>query len=46
MKILVIEDEEKLLELIGKRLENEGYKADLTGNGERGLDLALSNDYD
>jgi len=44
--ILIIEDEKKLLGLIGKRLENEGYAAVLEDNGKRGLKTALSSEYD
>ena len=46
MRILVIEDEKKLLELIGKQLEDEGYVVDLASNGRTGLNLAQSSDYD
>lgn len=46
MRLLVIEDEKQLLKLIGKRLKEEGYAVDLTGDGKKGLDFAESVDYD
>jgi len=37
-KILIIEDEEILLDLIQKRLTQEGYKIYIARNGEEGLE--------
>lgn len=46
MKILVVEDNEKLAENIKKYLELEGFIVDLAYDGNEGLDLALSYNYD
>lgn len=46
MRVLVIEDEKQLLKLIGERLKEEGYVADLVKDGMEGLHFAESVDYD
>ncbi len=46
MRILIVEDEEKLALSLKKVLESESYAVDVAGDGEVGLDMALSEDYD
>ena len=46
MRILVVEDEFKLAELIKNRLKKENYSVDLSFDGEDGLYKALTNIYD
>lgn len=46
MRVLVIEDEKQLLKIIGERLKEEGYVADLVKDGMEGLHFAESLDYD
>ena len=46
MKILVIEDEKKVASFIKRGLEEAGYTADLAKDGEEGLYMAESEDYD
>lgn len=46
MKILVIEDEKKVANFIKKGLEESGYVADLAKDGEEGIYMAESEDYD
>ena len=46
MKILVVEDEHLIATSIKKGLEQEHYVVDLAFDGEEGLDLASSGDYD
>ena len=46
MKILVIEDSQKLLRALGHGLRKLGYSVDLVGDGKEGLDYAQLNDYD
>ena len=46
MRILVIEDEKKVADFVRKGLEEEHYAVDTAYDGERGLDLAETNDYD
>ncbi len=45
-KILIVEDEKRLRDLLRDYLKKEGYEIDLAGNGEEGLNLALKTDYD
>ncbi len=45
MRVLVIEDEKQLLKIIGERLKEEGYVADLVKDGMEGLHFAESVDY-
>ncbi len=46
MKILIVEDEPKLLALLKEGLENEGYEIDVAYDGQIGLKLAGNNFYD
>ena len=46
MKVLLIEDEEKVANFISKGLEEEGYAVDMAYNGREGLDLVRTNSYD
>jgi len=46
MRILVVEDEEKLAASLKKVLESESYAVDIASDGEMGLDLALGEEYD
>ena len=46
MRILVIEDEERLARLISRVLKEEGYAPEAAQSGRAGLALALAEDYD
>ncbi len=46
MRILVVEDEKSIANFIKQGLEEEGYAVDVGANGTKGLELALSNEYD
>ncbi len=46
MRILIIEDEEKLAALLKKTLESESYSVDTANNGKGGYELASIEDYD
>ena len=46
MRVLLIEDSTRLQTAISRALRHSGYAADVTGNGEDGLWMATSNDYD
>lgn len=46
MRILIIEDEFKLADVIASRLKKEKYIVDIFQDGEEGLDNALTNIYD
>ena len=46
MRILIVEDEYKIADVIASRLRKENYIVDVFGNGEEGLDNALTNIYD
>jgi DNA-binding response OmpR family regulator len=46
LRILVIEDEDKLLKVIAKRLKEEGYAIDMARNGKEGQALAESVKHD
>lgn len=46
MRILIIEDEENLARLIEARLKREGFAAQVSTDGDQGLDEALSCKYD
>jgi DNA-binding response OmpR family regulator len=46
MKFLIIEDNERLADLIQKSLEEQGYASDITTSGREGEELALRNGYD
>jgi DNA-binding response OmpR family regulator len=46
MKILLIEDDEKLSKSIKEGLKNYNFRVDLASDGEEGLYLATNNNYD
>ena len=46
MKILLVEDEERLLESIREGLTHSGYVVDTALDGEEGSFMAFTNDYD
>ena len=46
MRVLVVEDEKKLAELLARGLREEGYAADLADRGEEALWMAKAVDYD
>lgn len=46
MKILIIEDDEKIVSFLKKGLEEESYTVDYSYNGDEGIYLALVNSYD
>lgn len=46
MRILVVEDEYKLADIVATQLKNENYEVDIALDGKIGLDKALSNIYD
>lgn len=46
MKILIVEDEEKIAKSLKKGLEQENYVVDVAFDGEDGYDLASSESYD
>ena len=46
MRILVVEDEKKIADFIKRGLKEEGYAVDVAYDGEEGLFLANTNDYD
>ncbi len=45
-KILVIDDEESILELIREALEKRGYKVDTAGDGDTAVEMAGKTSYD
>ncbi len=45
-KILIVEDEKRLRDLLRDYLKKEGYEVELAENGEEGLKLSLQVDYD
>lgn len=45
-KILIVEDEQNLARFIELELEHEDYTVDIEYDGRRGLEKALSNNYD
>jgi DNA-binding response OmpR family regulator len=46
MRILVIEDEKRVADLVKRELEDQNYSVELTFDGTAGKSLALQNDYD
>ena len=46
MTVLVVEDETGLAEAVGAILRKEKYNVDIANDGKKGLELALSGDYD
>jgi two-component system response regulator CpxR len=45
-RVLVIDDDVGLCELVGEYLQPEGYAVEAIHNGEKGVDRALSNEHD
>jgi DNA-binding response OmpR family regulator len=45
-KILVIDDDDKMNELVALTLRNQGFQVDTADNGERGLKLMKATPYD
>ena len=46
MRLLLIEDQKKLVSYLKKGLENNSFAVDFAYDGKKGLDLALYGDYD
>lgn len=46
MRVLVVEDEHRIAEALKKGLTQESYAVDVAYDGETGLDLAMSEEYD
>jgi two-component system OmpR family response regulator len=46
MRLLVVEDEQKMALLLRRGLQEEGYSVDLASNGEEAVWLGTENDYD
>ncbi len=46
MRLLVVEDEPDLLNIVARSLREEGYAVDTAEDGEEGLYKAMENDYD
>ncbi|MBL0333287.1 MAG: response regulator transcription factor [Chlorobiota bacterium] len=46
MKVLIIEDEKKVIKFITEGLNQEGHESMFAEDGEVGLEMALSNEYD
>jgi len=46
MRILIIEDEIDLANVLAQGLRRQGYAVDIASGGEEGCDLAMVNDYD
>ncbi len=46
MRILVVEDEKKIADFVKRGLKEEGYAVDVAYDGENGLFMAKTNDYD
>ena len=46
MRILIVEDEHRIANSIKKGLEQESFAVDVAFDGERGFDLASTEDYD
>lgn len=46
MRLLIIEDQKKLVSYLKKGLENNSFSVDFAFDGERGLQLAMFSEYD
>lgn len=46
VRVLIVEDEPRIIEFIKQGLEEEGYIVDSAPDGETGLSYAISSDYD
>jgi len=45
LKVLLIDDDQELCQLLGEYLNTEGFSVDMAHDGQVALDLALNNDY-
>ena len=45
-RLLLVEDDRELAEMLGGVLDEEGYAVDVAGDGQRGLHLGLTRRYD
>jgi two-component system response regulator QseB len=45
-RVLLVEDDPELVELLGELLTDEGYEVDVAADGHRGLHLGLTRSYD
>lgn len=45
-RILIVEDERDIAEILKYNVEKQGYEAEVAGDGEKGLALALSGTFD
>ena len=45
-RVLLVDDEPRLLDFVSRALRHEGYEVDTVEQGEEGFRLAVSNDYD
>ncbi len=45
-KILIVEDERKIARFVELELKHEGYEVAIAGDGQTGLDMAMSEDID
>jgi DNA-binding response OmpR family regulator len=46
MRVLIVEDDQQLAQLMARVLKREGIQADLAHDGQTGLEMALSGQYD
>lgn len=46
MRILVVEDEKRIADFLGRGLESAGYAVDLAPDGQTALDMVHATDYD
>ena len=46
MRLLVVEDEKKLCDMIAKSLHQSGYEVDVCNDGEEALDMIYAEMYD
>jgi len=46
MRVLIVEDEPHMAELIGRGLEREGMAVDIASTGEQAVEMATAADYD
>jgi DNA-binding NtrC family response regulator len=46
IRVLLVDDEEDLIEYLGKRLRHEGFVVGMATSGQAALDLAAADDFD
>ena len=46
MRILVVEDEKRIADFLGRGLESAGYAVDIAPDGQAAIDLVHATDYD